>query len=237
MATPPRSQPRDSGARSMSSRTVAVTAVVLALGSYVVYKGLSKPATLSTNGATVTTSKGKPGATTTPTSGAAGATTVPPLVATTLPAPVNAKVDVLVANAAEIQGIAGEMSTVLQKKGYQLAKPGNATPVDASAIYFTSGNDRLAALVAKDLNIPAEAVGALTTTPPGLQNAGAAGVIVILGKTFKKAEVPPASALQAAGGAAPAAAAPAITAATAAPAATTVKPAPAVTTPATTKKP
>ncbi len=233
MATPPRSQPKDSATRSMSSRTVAVTAVVLALGGFVVYKGLSKPNTLSTNGASVTTSK--PGATTVA-STVAGATTVPPIVVTTAGVAVNAKVDVLVANAAEIQGIAGEMSTVLQKKGYQLAKATNATVVETSSIYFTPGNDKLAALVGKDLNIPT--VAALGTTPPGLKELGSAAVIVIIGKNFKKTDVPPASALQAAGGA-PAAAAPAtgITAATAAPAVTTVKPAAAVTNPATTKKP
>jgi hypothetical protein len=234
MATPPRSQPKDSGARSMSSRTVAVTAAVLALGGFVVYKGLSKPETLTTNGSSVTTSKTpKPGVTTTAPAGAGG-TTVPSLVVTTAPIAVNAKVDVLIANAAEIQGIAGEISTVLQKKGYQLAKATNATPVDTSAIYFTSGNDKLAALVSKDLNIPNPA--ALTVTPPGLTNLGSAGVIVVLGKNFKKADVPPASALQAAGGAPATAAAPAITAATAAPAVTTAKPAAAVTNPATTVK-
>jgi LytR cell envelope-related transcriptional attenuator len=233
MATPPRSQPKDSAARSMSSRTVAVTAVVLALGGFVVYKGLSKPNTLSTNGAVVTTTKLKPGATTAPATTVAGATTTPPLVATTASVQVNAKIDVLVANAAEIQGIAADMSAVLQKKGYLLAKPTNATPVDASAIYFTTGNDKLAALVGKDLNIGA--VTALTTTPPGLKDVGTAGVIVVLGKSFKKADVPPASALQAAG--VTPNAAPAITAATVAPAATTAKPATAVTTPATTKKP
>jgi LytR cell envelope-related transcriptional attenuator len=230
MATPPRSQPKDSAARSMSSRTVAVTVAVLALGGVVVYKGLSKPDTLSTNGSTVTTSKGKPGATTVPTT-VAGATTVPPIVATTVPVAINAKVDVLVANAAEIQGIAGEISTVLQKKGYQLAKPTNATPVDASSIYFTPGNDKLAALASKDLNIPT--VAALGTTPPGLKDLGSAAVIVIIGKNFKKTDVPPASALQAAG----VAPATGITAATAAPAVTTAKPAAAVTNPATTKKP
>jgi LytR cell envelope-related transcriptional attenuator len=215
----------------MSSRTVAVTVAVLALGGYVVYKGLSKPDTLSTNGSTVTTSKpGKPGATTVPTT-VAGATTAAPIVVTTAQVPINAKVDVLVANAAEIQGIAGEMSTVLQKKGYQLAKPTNATPVDTSSIYFTPGNDKLAGLVSKDLNIPT--VAALGTTPPGLKDLGSAAVIVIIGKNFKKTDVPPASALQAAGGAP----APAITAATAAAAVTTAKPAAAVTNPATTKKP
>jgi LytR cell envelope-related transcriptional attenuator len=232
MATPPRSKPKDSAARSMSSRTVAVTAAVLLLGGFVVYKGLGKPNTLSTDGSSVTTSKpGKPGATTIPTT-VAGATTVPPIVATT--APVNAKVDVLVANAAEIQGIAGEMSTVLQKKGYQLAKPTNATPVDTSSIYFTPGNDKLAALVSKDLNIPT--VAALSTTPPGLKDLGSAAVVVVIGKNFKKTDVPPASALQAAGGAPATAAAPGITAATAAPAVTTAKPAAAVTNPATTAK-
>jgi LytR cell envelope-related transcriptional attenuator len=214
----------------MSSRTVAVTVAVLALGGVVVYKGLSKPDTLSTNGSTVTTSKGKPGATTVP-STVAGATTVPPIVVTTAQIAINAKVDVLVANAAEIQGIAGEMGTVLQKKGYQLAKPTNATPVDTSSIYFTPGNDKLAALVGKDLNIPT--VAALGTTPPGLKDLGSAAVLVIIGKNFKKADVPPASALQAAG----VAPATGITAATAAPAVTTAKPAAAVTNPATTKKP
>ncbi len=233
MATPPRSQPKDSAARSMSSRTVAVTAAVLALGGFVVYKGLSKPDTLSTNGTSVTTSKGKPGATTVPTT-VAGGTTVTPIVVTTLQVAVNAKVDVLVANAAEIQGIAGEMSTVLQKKGYQLAKPTNATPVDTSAIYFTPGNDKLAALVSKDLNIPT--VAALSTTPPGLKDLGSAAIVVVIGKNFKKTDVPPASALQAAGGAPAAVPATGITAATAAPAVTTAKPAAAVTNPATTVK-
>ena len=232
MATPPRSQPKDSAARSMSSRTVAVTVAVLALGGYVVYKGLSKPDTLSTNGASVTTSK--PGATTVATT-VAGATTVPSIVATTAQVAVNAKVDVLVANVAEIQGIAGEMSTVLQKKGYQLAKATNATPVDTSTIYFTPGNDKLAALVSKDLNIPT--VAALSTTPPGLKQLASAAIVVVIGKNFKKTDVPPASALQAAGGAPATAAAPGITAATAAPAVTTAKPAAAVTNPATTKKP
>ena len=214
----------------MSSRTVAVTAAVLALGGFVVYKGLSKPDTLSTNGTSVTTSKGKPGATTVA-STVAGATTLPPIVATTAQVAINAKVDVLVANAAEIQGIAGEMSTALQKKGYQLAKPTNATPVDTSTIYFTPGNDKLAALVSKDLNIPT--VAALSTTPPGLKELGSAAIVVVIGKNFKKTDVPPASALQAAGGAP----ATGITAATAAPAVTTAKPAAAVTNPATTKKP
>ncbi len=230
MATPPRSQPKDPAVRSMSSRTVAVTAAVLALGGFVVYKGLSKPDTLSTNGTSVTTSKGKPGATTVA-STVAGATTLPPIVATTAQVAINAKVDVLVANAAEIQGIAGEMSTALQKKGYQLAKPTNATPVDTSTIYFTPGNDKLAALVSKDLNIPT--VAALSTTPPGLKELGSAAIVVVIGKNFKKTDVPPASALQAAGGAP----ATGITAATAAPAVTTAKPAAAVTNPATTKKP
>jgi LytR cell envelope-related transcriptional attenuator len=234
MATPPRSQPKDSAARSMSSRTVAVTVAVLALGSVVVYKGLSKPDTLSTNGSSVTTSKGQAGASTVA-STVAGATTAPPIVVTTVGVAVNAKVDVLVANAAEIQGIAGEMSTSLQKKGYQLAKPTNATPVDTSSIYFTPGNDKLAALVGKDLNIPT--VAALGTTPPGLKDFSTAAVIVIIGKNFKKTDVPPASALQAAGGAPATAAATGITAATAAPAVTTAKPATAVTNPATTKKP
>jgi hypothetical protein len=217
----------------MSSRTVAVTVAVLALGGYVVYKGLNKPNTLSTDGSSVSTSKPKPGASTVATT-VAGATTVASIVATPAPPPVNAKIDVVVANAAEIQGIAAEMSTVLQKKGYQLGKATNATPVEASAVYFTAGNDKLAALVAKDLNIPADKVAALTTTPPGVKDLGSAGVLVLLGKNFKKAEVPKESALQPG-----APVAPGITAATAAPAAaavTTIKPAAAVTTPATTAK-
>jgi LytR cell envelope-related transcriptional attenuator len=217
----------------MSSRTVAVTVAVLALGGYVVYKGLNKPNTLSTDGSSVSTSKPKPGASTVATT-VAGATTAPAIVATPAPPAVNAKIDVVVANAAEIQGIAAEISTVLQKKGYQLGKATNATPVEASAVYFTAGNDKLAALVAKDLNIPADKVGALTTTPPGVANLGSAGVLVLLGKTFKKTDVPKESALQPG-----APVAPGITAATAAPAAaavTTVKPAAAVTTPATTAK-
>jgi LytR cell envelope-related transcriptional attenuator len=220
----------------MSSRTVAVTVAVLALGGFVVYKGLSKPDTLSTDGASVTTSKpGKPGASTVPPTVAGGATTAAPIVATPAAPPINAKIEVVVANGAEIQGIAAEISTVLTKKGYQAGKPTNATPVEESAVYFTAGNDKLAALVAKDLNIAADKVGALTTAPPGVTAPGT-GVLVVLGKKFKKAEVPPASALQAAGGAPATPAAAPITAAAPAAAVTTVKPAAAVTTPATTAK-
>jgi LytR cell envelope-related transcriptional attenuator len=218
----------------MSSRTVAVTVAVLALGGYVVYKGLNKPTPLSIDGSAVTAKPGKPGASTVATT-VAGATTAASIVASPAPPAINAKIEVVVANGAEIQGIAAEISTVLTKKGYQSGKATNATPVDDSAVYFTAGNDKLAALVAKDLNIAADKVGALTTAPPGVKEPGT-GVLVVLGKKFKKTDVPPASALQAAGGAPATPAAAPITAAAPAAAATTVKPAAAVTTPATTAK-
>ena len=244
MATPPRSQSREPAARSMSSRTLAVTAVVLALGGFIVYKGLGKPSQLKVGGTTETTAKA--GTKTTPTTlapGATPATTAPSIVATAAPV-INAKVDVLVANAAEIQGIAGEVSTALTKKGYKVLLPAtNASPVDASAVYFNAGNDKLAAIVAKDLGIAT--VAAMPPTPP-VKELRSAQVLVMLGKSFKKAEIPAENALAATGGA-PAAPAPApagtpvpvggaITAAT-----TPAKPAPAVTAPAaaatTAKKP
>ena len=152
MASSPRSTVREPAARSMSSRTLAVTGAVLLLGGFVVYKGISKPTALASTGA------GTPSVTTAPkgtvTTTATGSSTTAAAIIAPTTVPVNAKVDVYVANGAEIAGIAGRVSTALQKKGYQLRlPPTNATPGEASTVFYVAGNERLAALVAKDLNI------------------------------------------------------------------------------------
>lgn len=227
MASSPRSTVREPAARSMSSRTLAVTGAVLLLGGFVVYKGISKPNALASTGT------GTPSVTTAPkgsvTATATGSSTTAAAIIAPTTVPVNAKVDVYVANGAEIAGIAGRVTAALQKKGYQLRlPPTNATPGEASTVFYNPGNERLAALVAKDLNI---ATVTAMATPSPVKDLGTAQVLVVLGRTFKETDIPATSSLQAAGGAAPV-----ITAATTV---TTAKPASAVTTPAvvTTKKP
>jgi hypothetical protein len=230
MVTTPRSI-KEPAVRSMTGRTVAITAVAVLLGGGVLYKGFHKPAKLSTNanGTTQTiapksptTVKGAP--TTTVTTVAGGvATTAPPIVATTLP--VNASVALLVANGAEKAGIAGRVGTILQTKGYSgvLSPATNATAVSStSAVYFTAGNDRLAGLVGKDLKIAA--VTAMPPTAP-VKELRSAGILVVLGTDFDEAAIPKDNALKGTA----AAATPGVTAATVA----TVAPVPtAVTTPA-----
>lgn len=218
MAMPPRPQ-KEAAPRSMTGRTIAITLVALVLGGYVLNKGFHKPAKISTgsSGVTITVA---PNGTAKPTTtvkgattiaGGAPATTAAPIVAPTT-APVNASVALLVANGAEKAGIAGRVSAVLQSKGYTgvMAPPTNTLAVvSTSTVYFTAGNDRLAAVVAKDLKIAT--VTAMPPTAP-VKELRNAGILVSLGTDFDEAAVPKDSVLKGT----PAAPAPAITAATAA---------------------
>jgi hypothetical protein len=233
MAMPPRVQ-KETASRPMTGRTVGVAVAALLLGGAVLKFGLDKPAKVTTDGnssASVAPSKGsttiKGGATTTTTAAGGVSTTAAPIVAT--PAPVNSAVDILVANGAEIQGIAGEVGASLQSKGYRVLSPAtNAlTTASASTVYFSAGNGPLAKFVATDLGIATAPVAMPPTLP--VKEIRTAGILVLLGTDFKKANIPTANALKGTAGAA----APAVTAATPA---TVAAPATAVTSPNTTAK-
>lgn len=103
--------------------------------------------------------------------GATTATTVDPEASTTTPTTVAvarnpAEVTVLVANGANIQGLATRISDVLKGANYVTADPGNTkAPADASAVFFTPGYEADAAAIAALLT-PPPAVAALPDPPP-----------------------------------------------------------------------
>lgn len=216
MAMPPRPQ-KEAAPRSMTGRTIAITLVALVLGGYVLNKGFHKPAKISTgsSGAAVTVAPGGSAKPTTTVKGAVttaapGAVTTTATIVAPTTAPVNASVALLVANGAEKAGIAGRVSAVLQTKGYTgvMAPPTNTLAVvSTSTVYFTAGNDRLAAVVAKDLKIATVAAMPPTAPVKELRNAG---ILVSLGTDFDEAAIPKDNALKGTAGAA----APAVTAAT-----------------------
>jgi LytR cell envelope-related transcriptional attenuator len=225
MAMPPRAQ-KETASRPMTGRTVGVAVAALLLGGLVLKFGLDKPGKVTTaaSNAPVVTAKGATATTTTTAVGGA-TTTAAPIVATS--PPVNSAVDILVANGAEIQGIAGEVGASLQTKGYRVITATNAlTTASASTVYFTAGNGPLAKLVATDLGI-ASAPAAMPPTLP-VKEIRTAGILVLLGTDFKKAGIPTANALKNLPGSA--------SAVTAATAATVASPSTAVTAPNTTAK-
>lgn len=216
MAMPPRPQ-KEAAPRSMTGRTIAITLVALVLGGYVLNKGFHKPAKIST-GTAAPTATVAPGGAAKPTSTIKGATTAAsgasvttaPVIVAPTTVPVNASVALLVANGAEKAGIAGRVSAVLQTKGYTgvMAPPTNTLAVvSTSTVYFTAGNDRVAAVVAKDLKIAT--VTAMPPTAP-VKELRNAGVLVALGTDFDENAVPKDNALKGTTGVA----APAVTAAT-----------------------
>ena len=104
------------------------------------------------------------------------------LVATTTTAATRAPRDVkvIVANASDVKGAAGRATDVLKAAGYNALAPTNSPAVPASAVYFTGGYDREAAVVASALQLPGPSVRALPAPSP-VADLKTANVLVILG--------------------------------------------------------
>lgn len=141
----------------------------------------------------------------------AAATTVPP--PTTAPAKAPKDVKVIVANASDVNGAAGNAKKVLDPAGYNMLAPANAAKVGETSVYFATGYEADAAAVAAALALPATTLKPMTAPPP-FDTKGAHVAVVIGADQGQKFATAPA-----AGAAGPTTTAAAVTATT-----TTAKP-------------
>jgi hypothetical protein len=122
------------------------------------------------------------GATTTVAGGATATTAAPP---TTNSARVTEGATVIVANASNASGMAGEMSEQLEGLGYTMAEPGNATGenLETSVVYYVEAPPQIqtvARSVAQDLG-GAEVQAMPASLPVEGGSIGTATVLVMLG--------------------------------------------------------
>jgi LytR cell envelope-related transcriptional attenuator len=176
-----------------NARTVIVAVVAVALGAVVLAKGFPKssgPKVVAGAGAGTATTKPKAGTpATSSTSAVPGASTVAP-TATTLNL---AASKVIVANGAQVEGIAGKITKVLQDKGYITVAPTTtAGPASVSTVYFQPGFQGVADKAAADLGI--KTVAAMPATKPVDIKDGV--VLVVLGTDFSETKVPAGSQLK-----------------------------------------
>jgi hypothetical protein len=107
----------------------------------------------------------------------AAATTVP--TPTTAPAKAPKDVKVIVANASDVNGAAGNAKKALDPAGYNVLAPSNAPKVGETSVYFTAGFEADAAAVAAALTLPPETVKAIPAPPPF--DTKGANVAVVIG--------------------------------------------------------
>ena len=98
---------------------------------------------------------------------------------TTAPAKAPKDVRVIVANASDVNGAAGNAKKVLDPVGFNVLAPSNATKVPESGVFFTAGFEADAAAVATALGLPATVVKALPAPPPF--DTKGANVAVVIG--------------------------------------------------------
>jgi hypothetical protein len=135
---------------------------------------------------TVSGDAATPPPTTTSTTAAGGHKTAPTTTTTTVP---HSSVTVVVANATETNGLAGQKSAVLTGQGWAVKPAVDAATTEAtSSVYYAAGQQASAAAIAAELGIKATAVLPLTTAVPV---AGVSGidVVVVIGSDL----VPPAT--------------------------------------------
>jgi hypothetical protein len=95
---------------------------------------------------------------------------------------------VVVANANNVNGSAGQMSRALEAAGFTMGEPTNAAAsvgqLDATVIYFDAGNDaaRAVAETVNRLMGGDSSLSPLPATPPTASGTLDAGVLVVLGK-------------------------------------------------------
>ena len=119
---------------------------------------------------------------------------------TTVPARAPKDVKVIVANASEVKGAAGNAKKALDPVGFNVLAPANAAPVAESSVYFTAGYDRDAAGIAAALGLPGTTVKAIPTPAPF--DVKGANVAVVLGADHaQKFAAAPTTATTAAAGA------------------------------------
>jgi hypothetical protein len=109
--------------------------------------------------------------------GTADTTTTAPT--TTVPARAPRDVKVIVANASDVKGAAGNAKKALDPIGFNVLAPANAVATPTSSVFFAAGYERDAAAVASALALPGETVKALPAPAPF--DIKGANVAVVLG--------------------------------------------------------
>lgn len=115
-------------------------------------------------------------------------TTVEPIVTTTTAALRQPKdVRVLTANGTSIKGAGGRIKDKLLAAGYNaLAATDTKTPASASAVYFTPGFEREAAVIAQIVGLAPATVQAMPNPAP-VADLKAANVLVVVGPEIAQA--------------------------------------------------
>jgi len=135
---------------------------------------------------TVSGDAATPPTTTTPTTAAGGHKTAPTTTTTTIP---HSSVTVVVANATETNGLAGNKSTFLTSQGWAVKPPVDAATTEAtSSVYYAAGQQAAAAAIATELTLKPTVVLPLTTAVP-VTGVSGIDVVVVVGSDL----VPPAT--------------------------------------------
>jgi len=113
----------------------------------------------------------------------ASSTEAPPPTTTTTTSPTvaaTASVKVLVANGGTVNGAAAYFATKLKKDGWGTLAPVTATgPVTTSAVYYASGQDRFALVIATSLGLASSTVQPISSATPVASVTGASVVLVV----------------------------------------------------------
>jgi hypothetical protein len=108
-------------------------------------------------------------------------TTNPAATTTTVATRAPQTIKVIVANGTDVQGAAGRVNQELLAAKYNALSPTDASQkVKASAVYFTPGYDREAAVLAQLLQLPPTDVQALPTPLP-VKDPHDANIVVVVG--------------------------------------------------------
>ncbi len=174
-------------------KAVAVLAVAVGLGAYLVVLGGGRYAPASGASRAVTSARAPATASSSPTTSpptTSPPTTSPPASGASTGAHPSPTVKVLVANASQTNGVAGYYSGKLSAEGWGTLAPITAgTAETSSAAYYASGRQQDALAIAASIGIPSSAVQSLTSSVVPVVGATQADVVVVVGNDLA-AKVP-----------------------------------------------
>ena len=165
--------PERTPSRANPARGLALIATAVIVGIFLLRNGFGDQGV--PDGGSDTPAVTQPGDAAPPADGSA--TTAPPEQA---PPKAPAEVTVRVANAAGVNGAAGEWTDKISQAGYKTVEATNATPNrDTTAVIFAPGFDREAGILAEAIGAPSDGIVALSE-PAQVDPAGA-NLVVLLG--------------------------------------------------------
>ena len=169
-------------------KAVAVLAVAVGLGAYLVALGGGRHAPVSAASRPVSPSSAPAMASSSPTT--SPPTTSSPSPGSSARARPSPTVKVLVANASQTNGVAGYYSGKLSADGWGTLAPITAATAEASsAVYYASGQQADALSVAAAIGIASSAVQSLASSVVPVVGATQADVVVVVGNDLA-AKVP-----------------------------------------------